>query len=570
MKLNLHRLWMAALITTLLLSLPGFATPAQAATALNLPGRPQSEGPTPTAEQTTAPTSAPTDPAVVETSTLEPALTPQETLSPAPSETAGEPTLEPTDEPTLEPTAELTLEPTAEPSPTAAELEEPIPAMLESLSAAASFPSRRTINAPYLNSSSIAGDHYTEMGVFWFGKVTGSENYTDVRVGYNDNALVVQANVVDRLFWYDVNARPAKLLKSDAVSLFLQVGNPNTTSLNNQTYRLVAGLNWWEDQAQYRAEYRAANGKWQPADVGFTAKSGYAGANFNNNKVNRGWAMTFTIPFSSLGLSGRPSDGTQWDLAVMVHDRDGGRVNPARYWPETYRAANPSTWGRLRFGMPVYNAPAHTGGGTVTVRHKLNGQVVSDAGVGGDIGNLCNPNNLWQSWGTRNFRNAATVNIQNQGYIGDWPCFARFYVKFPLNKVPKGKVIVSAKLVVHEWGGSDFSQAQPSLIQISTTNNAWSERTINWNNSPRALENVGQAWVNSMDHTIQPDEWPGVRYEWDVTRATAQAYGKGKPLQLALYEADQAFHSGKYFVTSNTADWNAEGRPTLIVEWGNP
>jgi hypothetical protein len=42
----------------------------------------------------------------------------------------------------------------------------------------------------------------------------------------------------------------------------------------------------------------------------------------------------------------------------------------------------------------------------------------------------------------------------------------------------------------------------------------------------------------------------------------------GGPLRLALYEADSAYHSGKYFVTSNTGDWNAVARPTLAVVWG--
>ena len=42
----------------------------------------------------------------------------------------------------------------------------------------------------------------------------------------------------------------------------------------------------------------------------------------------------------------------------------------------------------------------------------------------------------------------------------------------------------------------------------------------------------------------------------------------GAPVRLALYEADWAYHSGKYFYASDTGDWNAEGRPTLTVTWG--
>ena len=30
------------------------------------------------------------------------------------------------------------------------------------------------------------------------------------------------------------------------------------------------------------------------------------------------------------------------------------------------------------------------------------------------------------------------------------------------------------------------------------------------------------------------------------------------------------YHSGKYFTTLESEDWNAEGRPTLRVRWGDP
>ncbi len=48
----------------------------------------------------------------------------------------------------------------------------------------------------------------------------------------------------------------------------------------------------------------------------------------------------------------------------------------------------------------------------------------------------------------------------------------------------------------------------------------------------------------------------------------AEAYALGTPLRLALYEADYAYHSGKYFYSSDVSDWNAEGCPTLAITWG--
>jgi hypothetical protein len=62
--------------------------------------------------------------------------------------------------------------------------------------------------------------------------------------------------------------------------------------------------------------------------------------------------------------------------------------------------------------------------------------------------------------------------------------------------------------------------------------------------------------------------WPGIPWTWDVGKAVADAYAEGQPLRLVLYSADSNYHSGKLFVTSDTGDWNAAGRPALRVEWG--
>lgn len=83
------------------------------------------------------------------------------------------------------------------------------------------------------------------------------------------------------------------------------------------------------------------------------------------------------------------------------------------------------------------------------------------------------------------------------------------------------------------------------------------------------MENVSQSWVAP----IPPpgfSGWPGEAYSWDVSLAAAQAYAANQPLRLAFYEADSAYHSGKYFTSSDAEDWDAEGRPTLLITYGNP
>jgi hypothetical protein len=108
---------------------------------------------------------------------------------------------------------------------------------------------------------------------------------------------------------------------------------------------------------------------------------------------------------------------------------------------------------------------------------------------------------------------------------------------------------------------------QPSLIQVLTVREDWNENTITWNTAPLAIENVSSAWVDPVE--AFPD-WPGIPYEWDVSGAVAEAYQTGEPLRLVLYSADGAIHSGKYFSSSDTDEWNADGRPTLSVTWGEP
>jgi hypothetical protein len=71
-------------------------------------------------------------------------------------------------------------------------------------------------------------------------------------------------------------------------------------------------------------------------------------------------------------------------------------------------------------------------------------------------------------------------------------------------------------------------------------------------------------WVNAVDSTH-----PAGSQYWDVSYAVAEAYRNGTPLRLAFYSTDGDYHSGKYFWTSDSTDWNGVVRPTLEVNWGN-
>jgi hypothetical protein len=425
-----------------------------------------------------------------------------------------------------------------------------------------------TVNIPYFQVASVTESKFDEMSIFWFGKVKSDTNYTDVRIGYNDEALWIYTASFDRRLWYNSSSTGNNLEAWDAVTLLLHVDGASIPFVPlSQSYQFVAQLHTWEANTNFEKAYQGNGAQWvTKGGLLFSTVSGWRGNYPNDNVDDSGWAMTFKIPFTSLGLSGKPSAGTTWRLGFMLHDRDS-QAGPAltdQVWPELINLQSPASWGILRFGMPTFTPPDVTNQQTTTIRNRLNGVVVPDVAAGG--GATCGANlNIWTQWGEANYAARGDFNIQNQVDIADFPCFSKYFVTFPLTSIPAGKTIRSAKLILHEFGGADPNNAYSSLIQVLRIGQDWSESSLNWNNSPLAIENVAQTWVGVYKKQLV---WPGDPYEWDISRAVTQAYQEGSPLRLVLYSADGKYHSGKYFVSSDTGDWNEDGRPTLVVEWG--
>jgi len=426
--------------------------------------------------------------------------------------------------------------------------------------------SGRRINAPYFSSEI----RFSETAVAWFGQVTSTANAGDVRVGYNDDHLYVHCGAFDRWLWYDTTPSVADLTDWDAFTLYLDLDGNAGAAIDASSYRFDGQLVWWEERANYQVAYRGTGGSWVTASTPFTTTSGWRGYDSpnNNSENDRGWALTFTVPFASLGLSGPPAEGAVWGMAVVLHDRDdaAGTAIPDQSWPETTAVTQPATWGQLRFGIPSYEAPPAVAGGTVMVRDRVNGATVIDADVGGSsvCGGSAGPD-YFPTWGSLNYAGQAFLNVQNLGDIGDWPCFSRIYLTFPLDALLAGKVVISATLTMYQFGNAGAGEEpQPSLIQVFTVDQDWNEGTITWNNSPMAVENVSSTWADVFPAL------PGEPREWDLSRAVAGAYAAGTPLRLALYESDWAYHSGKYFRSSEMNEYEAYMRPTLRVAWGDP
>jgi len=426
------------------------------------------------------------------------------------------------------------------------------------------------VNVPHLDGE----DYFSERAIFWFGEVNPTDNYADVRVGYTEKELLVHLSVFDRLLWYNPSPSLDDLSSWDAVELYINQGGNNGNSPGVSSYRFVRQLNWWEESEKWQAGYQGNGTSWVTSPISFTTTSGWRGNAPNDNTDDRGWTIGYEIPFTSLGLVSPPDQGSDWGMALVLHDRDDASGSPIadKSWPEDdINILSPETWGKLSFGLPNYNQPDVNLGGISFIQHKLNGADVPDAHVGG---HTVSGQNYWpdffDGWGDANYAGYEQINIQNQYDVADWPCYSKYYVTFPLDSIPNDIEIISATLTLHQFGnagGGSWGEAPDSLIQVLTVAEDWNEATLTWNNAPLAMENLSQTWVNPLDEF---PGWPGVPYEWDVSKAVAKAYALGEPLRLALYSADSGQHSGKYFISSDTGDWNEVGRPKIDVYWGDP
>ena len=224
---------------------------------------------------------------------------------------------------------------------------------------------------------------------------------------------------------------------------------------------------------------------------------------------------------------------------------------------------SPASWGELIFGLPDYTPPpVLTDLTSTTIRHGTNGADVPDGHVGGATNCAGGIPPFWPTWGNLNHSGDFQVNIQNQWNLGDFACFSKYYVTFPLDALPLNQGIESASLRMYHFGNSLPELAEPSMIQVLTVDEDWNENTVVWNNAPLAVENVARSWVNPI-----PAGGAGQFITWDLSQAVADAYAAGQPLRLVLYSADNARHSGKYFNSSEVL--NPDRRPTLFIDHGS-
>jgi hypothetical protein len=433
----------------------------------------------------------------------------------------------------------------------------------------------RRVNIPYFSDEVDWG----QTAIFWLGKNeqgVPSRNYADVRVAYTSEALRIYVTVVDYYLWYKENPTATDdLTLYDAVAIYLDTGFDRAAIPQTDDYTFLIGAHYWpnENATEFHRQARGTGGGWDTNWTGdwtdYTAMqwSCDEGPNSNECGIDYGWVAIYTIPWETLGRSGPPSEGMLWGLGVHLYDRDD--APPAGYvapepWPETFDVNSPATWAELHFGYADYQPPSAISEGTTTIRAASpTDNTVEDAWMGG--GGTCSGGH--EGGSEVNHGDESALFVGTETAPTHFPCFNKSYLRFSLDAIPADKVIISATLTLHHWGNADPTQAQPSWVHLFTISDDWEEMTIHWNNAPLAQENVAATWVHPL-----PDfpGWPGNPYHWDATQAVAEVYADGRPVSVAIYGSDTDQHSSKYLTSSETGDWNVEGRPTLTIVWGLP
>src|SRR3989344_2199346 len=411
------------------------------------------------------------------------------------------------------------------------------------------------VNIPYFGSSNIG---YNQTAISWFGKVTPADNYADIRLGYNDQILYINTAIIDQSLWYDTSSNSDSLNQFDAISLYLYTPQ--------KIYKFIGQLNWWEERTNYQKAYTEENENWIESPINFTTRTGWRGDSPLNIGGDRGWNIVFEIPFTSLNQI----PYNNWKMALTLHDKDDSTIlNPDKYWPKGVNISLTNTWASLNFGSAQLLRNVTTPVQTLDIRNNVNGASVIDAHVGGHA-NCGGRLDYFTTWGEANYIGFDQINIQNQGDIADFPCFSKFYITFPLDSLPVNKVISSAELLLYQFGsageGITPDNRVPSFIQVLTVKDVWNESTINWNNAPQPIENITGTFIDPLAGF---PGFPGIERKWNASYAVNEAYISGKPLDLVMYSSDWEYHSGRYFSSSDTQDWNKNARPLLRVTYAD-
>ncbi len=296
---------------------------------------------------------------------------------------------------------------------------------------------------------------------------------------------------------------------------------------------------------------------------------------------------------------------------------------------DSFDVLSPASWGYLTFGIPAFHSEATTGTSSILLRDKLNQTIAWDRScgggstAGGDVDywtewGLLNSGTA----GSFNVQNQSDVS----DYPNFSKCFMTFGLDaIPRGK----KIVSATLKLYQMGNstlinnGTD-SMATKAFLQIFKVNEDWNKDTICWNRAPYANGNYGGAYVDKVPtvgglqfgHWRLPSSLTATQYDtmlamvtnaddkafvssnysgyqlvngisevdktkltsilrkwsylppertFDISMLMNEAYLAGNPLRMAIYSAESEYHSGIYFVSSGTEDWNETNRPSIEV-----
>lgn len=249
---------------------------------------------------------------------------------------------------------------------------------------------------------------------------------------------------------------------------------------------------------------------------------------------DRGWSASAIVPWDKVG--GKPAAGDVWPLSVQFGS---------------------GTWtGIVRWGLPDYAGRSAAGAQVLTL------PLTADSTVGGgtDCGAPAYPD-YFSGWGNLNWGSSPYAIAQNQWDTADWPCYAKYYAAWSLDKLPAGAQVISATVEMRHFGNPGYGEAyaddasKDTVFQVYEVNQPWQEGSITWDNAPQPRENVSRALVKPIEVTCKGSRYcnPGIPYDFDVTEIVKRAQSEGRNwASMALYTAAGQYHSGKQF-------WSREG-----------
>lgn len=163
----------------------------------------------------------------------------------------------------------------------------------------------------------------------------------------------------------------------------------------------------------------------------------------------------------------------------------------------------------------------------------------------------------------RNYGAWNDLSIGKSWNLGNYFSDAHTYIKFDISQLNPQTVIHSATLEMYQYVRSDNASGN-YLVNVSKSDNSWSELGITWNNRPSSSGSYGQFWADGYS-----GQWfrPPKKYYADVT-SLVREWANGAP-NYGLVLSKQSGNVGGFWCSRNfnNATCFDSSVPRLIINY---